>query len=1314
MVKETKKIALAIMISAVMVISVMGLIGGLSGAPLNLNTVSGTGVVKTSPEKAVNINTPLSQGQESLLAKEVLQEARQTGVEMNHLFIPNYMSKSTVTEGHITLGYACSPAPMGVGDYGLENVSGVLQTYNCTPSDIAAVVNLSELSVLTNDGTLHQVSMQLNAVLNNVDLFGESNYSFWTQNVIDYSARSHLMCFVDNIWNFSSPTAKLTTNAINYSSAIASGKGFNNYAVGVHIGCGPQVIVPTPFLLYLYLNTSLVDGKSTVWFNYSLPQMSMHGTYDEVEFNSTYGQKVGYSAPAPHYLISGTELTPEGRIPYDAEMMIGGPGGGSTADISNISGTINLMVMNSTTGEFQNVKAAYDIGSQTGETSVGVDVSYKGSTAVLMAGPSLVYGLWNNTYSWTSYKIDAVDESMNYQSVDLTGNVQQNFAGDLMYMQTHPSTYGSNNNISAFYAAYNATDLFLGFQENISGNSLVLLISNHSIPYGAENLSTYSPWGLSGMNTDFPVNEIFSAYFSGNTIETNKFCAITSKVGQTITTTSVPYSIVTSAKNNTTEISVPLKAIMGNNSSPYPDLSFAAFVVGGSGYYVGTGIPFKQVGTYDSAPPHIFLVNNTLNTLSTITPMPFMFVENNLTFMSFDIMAWSPTSSFVLPTSTYYFESLLDYYTPQNGVLLNGNQTTYVDMKYNMSVGYYTPLYLMNNQDIKTFAVGGDGTSSDPYVLSPEGLLNPLFGQLNDYAYPVFQGLIIQGTTTPFVVSDYLLGLLYEGFWGKIVSFYDQHYNLNLPGYNSPSVMVYNASNVEFYSGTFITWFPCTDAFSDIASLVLWNSTGINVFYSHFVSYGDAMLVYNPPSVDASIQIMGNYFVGINPEEFYKENYSISQQAAFASSFDLGTAQIGLRLYSGGNIIFLNEFITQTPVLSCDVNYYTGQSAVYHDLWNNTTTGNAYWNYNFVTPFNESGLIQTGFDYHPDSFVTGDNLTFTTGSGIPVEVSVAGLLLKGTSNVTFYKLFEPGTLVHYYAEYMTGPLVTGQGSVVIQNVPTTVVNLSEVVLTNNVTFYETGLPSGTTWTVNIDGKSTTTSNSSLTFSLPDGNYTYTITSTDPFYVAHPSTGYVNLTETMEVSTVFTYVAYNLTFDETGLPSGSTWYVNISGVAKSSSGTSITFTEPNGTYSYVAYAKNKTYAPTAPSGTVTINGSSQTVSLTFQLLKFSLTFDEKGLSSGAKWYVNLSNGMSLSSTGASISFNLTNGTYSYIATSSGYLNKTGNITISGSSIVLTLSFTAVSPPVKVAHKPLSYLVYVLIVVIIATVVVAALLVMRFRR
>ncbi|MCL4480297.1 MAG: thermopsin, partial [Candidatus Thermoplasmatota archaeon] len=152
-------------------------------------------------------------------------------------------------------------------------------------------------------------------------------------------------------------------------------------------------------------------------------------------------------------------------LPYDVEISMGGPGGGSNAMISNINATEHLMYMNST-GQYNPVKAAYDAGSQTGETSVGVDVSYSGTTAYLNSGPSLVYGLWNNTYSQTNYKVNFEQKTAATEaSIHFTGNVTSDFAGHLVYHQTGATGYGSSNNLTNFYLSYNATDLFIGLQE---------------------------------------------------------------------------------------------------------------------------------------------------------------------------------------------------------------------------------------------------------------------------------------------------------------------------------------------------------------------------------------------------------------------------------------------------------------------------------------------------------------------------------------------------------------------------------------------------------------------------------------------------------------------------------------------------------------------------------------------------------------------------------------------------------------------------------------------------------------------------------
>ncbi|MGC9167250.1 MAG: hypothetical protein ACP5GR_06405, partial [Thermoplasmata archaeon] len=63
--------------------------------------------------------------------------------------------------------------------------------------------------------------------------------------------------------------------------------------------------------------------------------------------------------------------------------------------------------------------------------------------------------------------------------------------------------------------------------------------------------------------------------------------------------------------------------------------------------------------------------------------------------------------------------------------------------------------------------------------------------------------------------------------------------------------------------------------------------------------------------------------------------------------------------------------------------------------------------------------------------------------------------------------------------------------------------------------------------------------------------------------------------------------YNITFLEKGLPANTKWYVNLSnGQSFSSTTNTITFSEPNGTYSYTIATVNKNYAPNPSSGTFT--------------------------------------------------------------------------------------------------------------------------------
>ena len=73
--------------------------------------------------------------------------------------------------------------------------------------------------------------------------------------------------------------------------------------------------------------------------------------------------------------------------------------------------------------------------------------------------------------------------------------------------------------------------------------------------------------------------------------------------------------------------------------------------------------------------------------------------------------------------------------------------------------------------------------------------------------------------------------------------------------------------------------------------------------------------------------------------------------------------------------------------------------------------------------------------------------------------------------------------------------------------------------------------------------------------------------------------------------------YNITFTESGLPSGTTWYVTLNGTTESSTTSTIVFSEINGIYTYsIANVSGYTVSPL--SGSVTVQGKNATQSVTF--------------------------------------------------------------------------------------------------------------------
>ncbi|MCI4372690.1 MAG: thermopsin family protease [Thermoplasmata archaeon] len=372
------------------------------GADPSVGATTGSAGAPVSPDWS-SPPAPAGMGPAASRTATLASAIASAGVPLRDAFLPNLDARVSGPSGatHVEPTYSTVPAPMGIADLGLENQSGVIVPTILTTPRIAGTFAPTAFSGLSVDsGAPDAYGVQVNAVLTNVTLFGNSSYQFWTQNVVEYSTFSHQLSFLDNVWNFSGSSGALSRNAI-----VAHGPNGTQVGTTFYYALGPVLSMGYPFTLSLFLDSGWEAGGNVVYFNYTLTNAteSRSGSFDYVEFNSTVGGALG-SFPSAEYLADGATYDPLG-LPDDFEIDVVGPGGGSNFDALNASAALNLYYWSNSTQSYVVVPAAFDAGAETGETSTGLaftwtpngDSALRGSpgpAAHLGQGPSLLSGEW--------------------------------------------------------------------------------------------------------------------------------------------------------------------------------------------------------------------------------------------------------------------------------------------------------------------------------------------------------------------------------------------------------------------------------------------------------------------------------------------------------------------------------------------------------------------------------------------------------------------------------------------------------------------------------------------------------------------------------------------------------------------------------------------------------------------------------------------------------------------------------------------------------------------------------------------------------
>jgi hypothetical protein len=309
----------------------------------------------------------------------------------------------------------------------------------------------------------------------------------------------------------------------------------------------------------------------------------------------------------------------------------------------------------------------------------------------------------------------------------------------------------------------------------------------------------------------------------------------------------------------------------------------------------------------------------------------------------------------------------------------------------------------------------------------------------------------------------------------------------------------------------------------------------------------------NNPTLDDTWSFAHGAWTNMTPIPFPSDP-TVYPHPRFGGALAFDGADDAMALFGG-----LSGTVVGFPVLNDTWNYASGS-------WNQTAPPAVY-----PVSFTESGL--------PDDITWFVNVTGQ------VDLSA---FTTGAANQTITSDLAPGTysfsVVSTDARY--GPAYAP--SFIVNDTPLAV----SVVFTLNtysVSFVTSGLGVGTNWSVTVAGTRISSTGATIIFQESSGSYSYRVTSADtryaPSYV--PNFG-VDGTPT-SVNVTFMLLLYAVTFQESGLPPGTNWSVELANDSHSSTNTTIIVPEANGSFPLALGAVPGYHVP-APPASLAVNGT----------------------------------------------------------------------------------------------------------------------------
>jgi Thermopsin len=1219
------------------------------------------------------------------------------------------------TEGAVIPLYSIAPAPLGQAYYGESNTTGTIQPTVANTTSLAGtwsttdtIGTAAEIFDTSSGNSPANFGAQLNTVLVNVTIKGDTSFAasadaddpggcpttsfynglpgnacpneFWLQNYIQYSETTHVLTVSNEIWNFSNPTANFDVSGTNTLAGFGSVEDEEVYQ-------GPSsgnIVIAPPFSLALYLNytqgpchldsvagtgigncgtVSTTQPVNELFMNYtirnslgervcptSVPTGRVCGEDDDIFFNSV---PTGASSGVPLYgpngrvgsatiQANGTGYDPLG-LTNDWEFDYGiGSDDGATNYIEYSNGIVGLDACSNAVESAQGAiscstysapPAATDYGGETGETSTG-EAAYWAPQGVPGPGPSLLTG------AATPIEHLVTGPSLLVGLWNMTGSTYTGSAPYPLYTGAEPLSYANIAPANAWVGI--ARDTAPGVE-----------VTTQSLFQVAPTFGYYSYWkGSGGATTPTALGSNLWLPTGWYTIEV--MLSGYDPVIQQINLTAPAAPSITLNPDASTGAYTPDYAF-SNSDLANLTVSPTNTVPTGAGttvspYMISVGAP--NVGTVDGVqigvPGSVSWLFSNLNDYL-FTQWMGAYVNSTTAVTQFN-----PAPSFPMEYPSWQDAQLGEFNIPTT----DGFQY-YLMNTQNLAVIGATDLYAWGNSEATSIysVVVNNGVNDliadNTFMVSNRGL--DFTGGGTTHTFTV-NGVVVAGALPP----------ARNVVWGNTFVPDPQLTYTGLEPFTAQDSLTLGEAYDRVYNNAFEAYSPTVNATANAGStdVTFWNAT--------------CQAGYNPLSA-------ASY-----------PGPTVCEPLSYAQSIDgyTMTGSIVASNYQGGNYwagygnaanpyanLPYKARLTSVTGMAEIASTVAGFAGDYAPLITTTV---------YKGTFTETGLpssaTTTTFAVHlnagfgPGTVWLNQSATSATPAGCAAStICVNFYLPNGTYNFVASKvtissvLYAPNPAVGTFtvAGAAWGPTAISYG------------------VGYTATFTESGLPDGSTFYVNVTGQSplagTVTAPGLPTVSLtvPSGSYPYTVATNNALFAPSAYSGTLTVSgSAVGVTLSFSPVLYPVTFTESGLPGGNQWSATIGATTQTSTSTTAVLNEENGTYSYSVASADSSYAPTAYTGSVAVTGAPAGVSVTFELVTYSVSFSESGLPSADTWYVNVTDGPSLSGTGATTTLTtaLSNGTYSFtVATNDviyapSYYQST--VTVAGASASAGVSFSSV--------------------------------------